>query len=110
MSWRSAILPTVALTALATVALSRLGDETRPARQNSYASREDCERDYDARACRPSGSGGGYYGPRYYGSTRTANDEGPGRTALNGRSTAASSSHAVSRGGFGSTGHGYSGG
>lgn len=109
-NWRSAVLPALALTAIATVALSQLSDEARLQRQNSYASREDCEQDYDARSCRPSGSGGGYYGPRYSGPIRTANDPGPGRTAANGRSTTAVSTHSVSRGGFGSTGHGYSGG
>jgi hypothetical protein len=107
-NWRSAILPALALTAVATLALSRLSDDTRSGRQNFYNSREDCERDYDASSCRSSGSG--YYGPRYLGSTRTASDEGPGRTAQNGRSMTAASVHSVSRGGFGSTGRGYSGG
>jgi hypothetical protein len=115
-TWRSESLPWIALGSIvALMALWRVSENQRPPeRQNQYASREACERDYDPTQCRQTSGGGiygGYYGPRYISDTATRNDPGPGRTAENGRSLAASSVHGAStRGGFGATGRGYSGG
>lgn len=105
-AWRSDSLLLIPLGAVALMALSRCAET--PARENYYATRAACERDYNASECTSRSGGGGYYGPRYYGAERTTNDPGPGRTAQGGESTAATSS-GVARGGFGSTGRGYGG-
>lgn len=105
--WRSDTLLWIPIGAIALFSLGRCNDTQTLERRNYYASRQACERDYDTAQC-SSGSSGGYYGPRFYGDTRTADDPGPGRTAEGGQSRAASAVHA-SRGGFGSTGRGHSG-
>lgn len=92
--------------------------------QNSYANREDCEKDWgkDPQDCRYSGHGISYVGPRYYwdrnigrpvalgsdGEPRTLNNSYLGR----GQPSTATSIHSssITRGGFGGFGHGSSGG
>jgi hypothetical protein len=111
--WRSENLPWIALgSVVAIMAMWRFASPPPQERQNTYASQAACERDYEARQCQPSSRGGGvYFGPYYTGAYANGSDPGPGRTAENGRSQAASGTHNVAaRGGFGSTGRGYSGG
>lgn len=91
--------------------------------QNTYASQEDCQRDWgnDGRNCHASGAGGGgYLGPRYYwdhstGMPYAIDSDGRTRPLSNSYLSKGSPSHAtsvahasVSRGGFGSTGRGLS--
>lgn len=110
--WRSETLPWIALgSAVALMAAWRIANPPPTFRQNTYASREACERDYDPAQCR-SGGGvyGGYYGPLYASRRATSDDPGPGRSAENGSSRFATGSTSVARGGFGGGGHGYGGG
>lgn len=109
-------------------------DDKRDLQQNTYASREDCRKDWgdDERDCRPEGSGGSgggggggggrYVGPRYYWDHNTGypyavDADGSTRRLPNSYLTRGAPSTAqgitrvsVSRGGFGSTGRGFSGG
>ncbi len=94
--------------------------------QNTYASQEDCRKDWgnDDRDCQPSGSGGGgsYVGPRYYwdhstGRPYAIDPNGQTRALPNSYLNRATPTNAtritrtsVSRGGFGSSAHGFSGG
>ncbi len=114
------------------VAVNSFGHrDDQDVRQQQYASREDCEKDWgDPDKCSPNygSSGGGYggsgryLGPRYYwdrdlgkpvevlgdGNTRVLNNSritGPGSAF--GETTHVGS---YSRGGFGSFGHGFSAG
>lgn len=114
MAWRAETLPWIALGVFATLTTCSAfnNPENNASRRNFYASREQCLQDYTDAQCRSSGSGAhAYVGPYYYGARQTANDPGPGRTAVNGESATASR---VVRGGFGTTarsGHGgYHGG
>ncbi len=90
--------------------------------QQSYASQQECRRDWgDSSDCNSS-HGGAYYGPRYYWDperNRPVVVEGDGleRVAVNSRVSAAGSlegaTHAagsISRGGFGGFGRGFGGG
>lgn len=108
--WRSDNLAWIAMgSVLALLALWRVNNPADSERQNLYASRADCERDYDPSQCRSHTTAGYYYGPRY--GTGATGDPGPGRTSENGRSQVADSVHThSSRSGFGSTGRGYGGG
>ncbi len=112
MKWRSEYLPFIGFGVIfLAIALS---SNNQAGRQNAYASREACLRDYDENNCRSGGSAGGYYGPRYYGDRASSDDPGPGRTASDGRSQAAMSisEGGPTRGGFGETargGRGYGG-
>jgi hypothetical protein len=91
-------------------------------RQNMYASRADCQKEWgtDVQHCNQSGSG--YAGPRYYwnhaggypviintdGSTRALPATHIGASGVSGGSAAHSVS--IARGGFGGTAHGFSAG
>ena len=94
--------------------------------RNGYASREDCEWDYEKGACQDATVGGTrmWYGPSYREDWRKSGEGSPGRyytwretEAGRGGGTAGAESalHAprsvtsVGRGGFGSSGHGFSG-
>ncbi len=93
-------------------------------RRNGYASAAECMKDYSPQQCQASkgydangyytGHHGSYFGPWYQrGATASDGNPGPGRTALNGVSQAASPSMSTTqRGGFGGTGRssGYRGG
>lgn len=109
--WRSETLPWIVLgSAVALMAAWRVANPPMTPRQNTYASREDCERDYEPAQCRSGGGAhGGYYGPTYSSRRMTYDDPGPGRSAENGSSRVATGSTSVARGGFGGTGHGYGG-
>lgn len=116
MAWRAENLPWIALGVFGTLMTYSLvtNPENSSQRRNFYGSREQCLRDYTDAQCRSNGGGGpsAYYGPYYRSGYATADDPGPGRTAVaGGESTAASR---VVRGGFGATarsGHGgYRGG
>lgn len=109
-AWRSEFLPWIVLGTLVTFSTcSRINQENNAERRNYYTSREQCLRDYTDAQCRSAGSssGGVYYGPYYRGGRAAADDPGPGRTAVNGESAAASR---TMRGGFGTTARsGYGG-
>lgn len=93
-------------------------------RRNGYANAQECLKDYSARQCEASygydadgyytGNHYAYFGPWYRPGRAIAHDNpGPGRTALNGVSQAASPGMSTTRrGGFGGTGYssGYRGG
>jgi hypothetical protein len=104
-------------------------------RQQSYASKADCERDWNdskqpqqQSLCSPSGHGGGYLGPRYYWShgggspvavmpdgshramTNTAFARSPAAMAARSSGSGGHSFGSVSRGGFGGMGHAGSAG
>ena len=94
-------------------------------RRNGYANAAECMKDYTPQQCQAAngydangyytGHHGVFFGPWYQrgGATSSSGDPGPGRTALNGVSRAASPSiSATQRGGFGGTGRssGYHGG
>jgi hypothetical protein len=116
----------VPLLVIGTVSLlagcSRFADDPMELTQNAYASREDCRREWgnDDRNCQPSGHGGGYVGPRYYWDRTTGypyavDSNGQTRVLSNStlsRGTPAGATNitrtSVSRGGFGSTAHGFS--
>jgi hypothetical protein len=116
-------------------------DETTEIKQHSYASREDCLKDWgrDERDCSPVRTGTGYMGPRYYwyhsggypvvvnndGSTRPLPNSSMSRFGATSRAIGTTTSHIsghytgggaqaggghTSRGGFGGTAHGISGG
>lgn len=98
--------------------------------QQVYSSQEECERDWgDSKSCKQDsgssgahGAGGRWYGPRYYWNRDLQkpvqlNADGSTRTIENSRITEESGHRAnsmsvgrVSRGGFGSSAHGGSGG
>jgi len=129
----------VSLLLLGTVAaLQACSDEAIPLQRQRYASREDCDRDWnDPALCEPApgsagiaggtggggygGGGAGWLGPRYYwdhraGAPVVIDPDGHSRTAFSSRVGAAGSDvgvgmHAgsISRGGFGSIGHGFAG-
>jgi uncharacterized protein YgiB involved in biofilm formation len=99
--------------------------EKTEVRQDAYASRSDCERDWgnDYRNCSSSGGGhGGYYGPRYYwdrsaGYPVAVSPDGETRPVTNSYLTRGTPSTArgvttstISRGGFGSIARGFSAG
>ncbi len=119
---------TVPLLVIGTLVLAAgCSRDTQEVKQNSYANRADCEKDWgnDPRNCSQgtgSHSGGAYFGPRYYWDRSIGHPvavEPSGETrVLSGSylnrgvpSTAKSSTtSSVSRGGFGSTSHGFSSG
>ena len=96
-------------------------------RQNSYSSKQDCEKDWgekEKQECQPR-KGGGYAGPRYFynhgsstpmivgndGSTRAAANSFVGRPGYVSTSRATTShTTSIARGGFGGTGRGFSAG
>lgn len=87
-------------------------------RRNTYASREECLRDYSPGQCEPHGTRG-FIGPFFWvgGGARPLVDPGPGASARDGRSSVAAGVTAPApqsavRGGMGATGRngGYSGG
>jgi hypothetical protein len=91
-------------------------------RRNEYQTKEACEADYSATECEPQARSGGssasggflYLGPRYYGNWRSfgpsafAGGGGPGRAALASPTGVVAHPTQTTRGGFGSTGRGYS--
>jgi len=105
-------------------------DQDDEVRQKQYASKAECQRDWDDSrfkdACTSTGRGGAYMGPRYYwnhsagvpvammpdGSHRQMSAAAVSRSSLAGtsHSSVSSRSASVSRGGFGGFGRGSAGG
>jgi hypothetical protein len=113
--WRSRTVVLVVLGAGAAVAgCSREADSQK---RNGYATREACLRDYSPEQCREERTSNGgmmIFGPWYMANRARAlvGDPGPGATAVNGQSQAASTGVQTRRSGFGATGRsaGFRGG
>jgi len=108
--------------------LSACGPSTEnvAVKQNTYASMEDCKKEWanDDKNCKPNG-GGAFVGPRYYwnhaggypvavepnGTTRAISGSSVGKPGVvSVARSVSSSSISVARGGFGGSAHGFSSG
>jgi hypothetical protein len=106
------------------VALSGCDSATHELQQQLYSSKADCDKDWgDTEQCAPAPAHTGYYlGPRYYwdpavGRPMAVRPDGTVHEVANARVTAGGSlegsthsAGSISRGGFGSSGHGFGGG
>lgn len=125
MKKSSVAVPLILLGSIALLSGCGAGEPEQQIRQNQYGSQADCQKDWgnDGRDCKPnpSGSHAGYIGPSYLwnhggGYPMAVNPDGSTRALPNsylskpGSVTTARSATttSVSRGGFGSTGHGFS--